>query len=212
MNARKRQQQRCSTGQRRRKPGQGRIIHIPSDGKFQAPAESDPPPAHLTLDATDSAGHCADWLNDYLWVDLLRCWSDHALLIRYSPTPESLLNPVVVHQVAMLRRVAPAWRIVGGCYLSDLIPEGRLAQAAIAPYHEIHILDGKREEVTQTRMLPAIADVMARMREVQAAHQMTTPIIVRTAIEGPANQTGLCQPAELHDVPRPIRSHQATAL
>lgn len=182
MDARMRTDQRSDAVRRRRKPGEGRIVHIPFDGNVPpAPADAEPP-AEIIIDATDAAGVSADWLTDYFWLDILQQWSSQPVVIRFQPTHESLLNPVVLHQVNMLRRVAPEWRIVGECYLSDLAVEGRIAQAAVTGYHEIRVLDANRPGAPNSGHPLRLEDAAKRFRQVQTASQKTTPIFVRCPV------------------------------
>lgn len=180
-----RSEQRRQANSRRRKPGDGRLIRIPFDGVVSAITEGAQPPSEIQIEPTNEAGEAADWLNDYFWGDLLQQWADEVIAVHFLPTPQSLLHPVIIHQTYMLRRITEHWRVIGNCYLSDLAAEGRLAQAAVSPYHEIRIIDGVRAGVPRPATL-RIEDALARMREAQAAQGRTTPILVRCAPPTPA--------------------------
>jgi hypothetical protein len=177
MNARMREVQRDMTARRRRKPGAGAPLMIPFDGLPSLEPDPNRPPSELSLEATGPSGEPAAWLDDYLWVDLLRAWGETPLAIRILPTPHALLHPVVLHQVNMLRRVAPRWRISAHCYVGDLAPEGHIAQAALSPYHEIHLLDQPAPHHATTAHALRMEDAVARLRRVQVANQRNTPIL-----------------------------------
>jgi hypothetical protein len=74
MNARMREVQRDMTARRRRKPGAGAPLMIPFDGLPSLEPDPNRPPSELSLEATGPSGEPAAWLDDYLWVDLLRAW------------------------------------------------------------------------------------------------------------------------------------------
>ena len=181
MNAGMRKKQREMTMQRRRKPNAGLVVHIPFEGSDDFDVNNMEPPAELHLDATGPSGETAIWLDDYFWLELIRRWSAEPLTIHFHPTPKSLLHPTVIHQLKMLRRVAPKWRLVGHCYLDDLAPEGQIAEVALAVHHEIRIMDaaqpGDTHRGKQAHPL-RIQNVVARIRRIQAANDRTTPIIV----------------------------------
>ncbi|MCB9849738.1 MAG: hypothetical protein H6817_03445 [Phycisphaerales bacterium] len=178
MNARMREDQWQMTAQKRRKPGAGAPRLIPFDGGEIQPVDPQQAPSEIALEATGPSGEPAHWLDDFFWVDLLQAWSRESMTIRFLPTPDALLHPVVIHQVNMLRRVATNWRIAGHCYVHDLAPDGMIAQAALSPYHEIHLIDGRREGSAATAHALRIEDALARIRRVQVANSRNTPILV----------------------------------
>jgi hypothetical protein len=75
--------------------------------------------------------------------------------------------------------VQPIWELVAECYLSDLSAEGRLAQAALTPYHEIRVIDAVRPGAPQSAHPLRMNDAIARIRQAQTANHRTTPVIVR---------------------------------
>jgi len=177
MDAWMRKEERRAAISRRRRPGAGRLIRLPFDGNIPASRFEDQIPTEIEIEATNQSGEAADWLTDHFWVDLLGQWVDEPIIVHFVATPGSVLHPVVVHQVHMLRRVADKWRVVGHCYAADLAGEGRVAQAAVSPYHELRIVDGARPGGPKTP-IPRIEDVLSRMRAIQSAQNRTTPVLV----------------------------------
>ncbi|HRX86197.1 MAG TPA: hypothetical protein P5572_14350 [Phycisphaerae bacterium] len=166
------------TAQKRRKPGAGAQLHVTADTSEPLPADAETPPSELLLEATDAAGEPAAWLDDFFWMSALQAWSNAPLTVRFLPTPHSLLHPVVLHHVSMLRRVAPQWRVVGHCHVNDLAEDGAINAAAQSPYHELHIAEGAREGEPRPAHPLRIEDALARIRRIQVANGRTMPIIV----------------------------------
>ncbi len=174
MTTRIRESQREMTAQRRRRPGAGRTLAIPFHGLDDFIADPHEPPAEIALEATGQHGETAIWLDDFFWLSLLKPWSQYPVRIRFKNTPAGLLHPVVLHQLNMLRRVAPAWRLIAECGVDALADEARRRDAALSGYHEIHLLG---DNGGQTIPIPELGNLLAQMRQIQAANQRTTPII-----------------------------------
>lgn len=175
-------ERRRSVAELRRKPdppSPDRIVHLSFEGGHEAALEDSAPPAELRLEGTCASGETPDWLDDFFWMDVLRRWSTLPLSIHILPTYESLLHPMIGYQMEMLRRVAREWRLIGHCYLSDLEPEGRPARMAMTVYHEIRIIDGRRPGCPPSAHPLKIEEVIATMRQVQAATGRRTPIFAR---------------------------------
>jgi hypothetical protein len=106
----------------------------------------------------------------------------------------------------MLRRVTPRWRLIGQCYLSDLEDRGRLSQAALSVYHEIHIVDGPRPGSSRARNTLNINDALLKIRKVQADHDRTSPIVMccRQEKEGVNGRPSVELDARTLDKSRPV--------
>lgn len=180
MNASTYEIERLSTMQRRRRPGVVRLLQIPFAGVDELAIDPAEPPTELHIEPTGPSGETALWLDDFFWLGLIQTMPRHSLTVRFAPTPDALLHPVILHQLNMIRRVSPEWRLVGQCYVSDLAGEHRLAQAALSVYHEIRIHDAVRPGSSRTAESLRIEDALERIREVQAANKRTTPLIVCT--------------------------------
>ncbi len=177
MNTGIRDKQRKETMQRRQKPGNSRIIRIPFGGFKEFKIDANDPPTELHLEPTGDSGETALWLDDHFWMELIQAWSKHPLSIHFLPTPDSIPHPVILHQINMLRRVTPSWRLIGHCYLSDLSKEGRITQVALSVYHEVRIIDGIRPGKNQNGRPLKIQDALSKIRQVQTANNRTTPIV-----------------------------------
>jgi hypothetical protein len=177
MNSRIRDCEREMTAQRRRRPGTGRAIFIPFNGLDDFTADPSDPPAEIALEATGQHGETAIWLDDFFWLSLLKPWSQFPVTIRFHATPDSLLHPVILHQLNMLRRVAPAWRIVGECTADYLADPDRLHTAALSAYHELHVVDDPQGASPTSVTSSELDNMLAQMRQIQGANQRTTPIV-----------------------------------
>lgn len=178
MSARMRENHWLMTAQKRRKPGAGAVIELAWDHTDTLTVDPACPPTELVLETTNDAGEPAAWLDDYFWMPLLQAWSESPLTVRFTASPVALLHPVVLHEVSMLRRVAPQWRLVGHCHVNDLAAEGAINAAAQSPYHEIHIAEGTRPGEPRPAHPLRLEDALARIRRIQVAAGRTLPIIV----------------------------------
>lgn len=195
-----RKKQRMSTMQRRRKPGSGRCLQFAFDTDGSLAGIEGDAPLEIHLEATNAEGEAASWLDDYFWMELIQRWSDAPISIQLQPTPSGLLHGIIAHQLNMLRRVVPHWRLIGQCYLSDLEADGVIERAAVAVYHEIHIIDGRRPDVVDSKHPLRIEDAIAKIRQVQRANKRNAPIVVCCQVEGQAQcATQVCQERGVND-------------
>jgi hypothetical protein len=163
--------------QRRRRPAAARILSLRFEARPPLIPEGIDAPSELHLEPTGPDGETALWLDDFFWLELIQRWPQKPLTIHYLPTPHGLLHPVVLHQLTMLRRVTPEWRLIGHCYRSDLAGESQQAQAALSLYHEIHIRNEARVG-SSTAGLLSMEALLAKLSQLQAANRRTAPIIV----------------------------------
>lgn len=179
---------RQETQRRRRAPDCSRVVRLPFGQGVRLDTLDAHPPLDLRLEATDSAGALATWLDDGWWTQLLSRWCDETVTVTLSPTRDALLHPVLLHQLEMLRRVALAWRLIGIAYRDDVRPNDPAAVRALStsPYHEVRFLDAVRPVQTRRQESEAcapLADLLAAIRADQLRHGRTTPILVRAPID-----------------------------
>ncbi len=205
-----RKEQRMSTMQRRRKPGNERCLQFAFDADGSLAGIDGDVPQEIHLEATNNDADAAPWLDDYFWMELMQRWSDAPVSVHFQATKGSLLHGVIIHQLNMLRRVVPHWRLIGHCYLSDLEAEGVIEQAAVTVYHEIHVIDGRRPGAADSRHPMRIEDAIATMRKVQRANKRNTPIVVCRRPEAQplvsSPPTAIPQTANDSTVSRPVRT------
>jgi hypothetical protein len=204
-----RKEQRMSTMQRRRKPGNERCLQFAFDAEGSLAGLDGDAPQEIHLEATNTDAEAAPWLDDYFWMELIQRWSDAPISVHFQPTKGSLLHGIIIHQLNMLRRVVPHWRLIGHCYLSDLEAEGVIEQTAVTVYHEIHVIDGRRPGAVDSRHPLRVEDAVATMRKVQRANKRNTPIIVccrlepQPALQPPSNAS---RHVSETSATRPVRS------
>jgi hypothetical protein len=142
----------------------------------------------LTIECTNEAMEFASWLTDDWWATVIQHWADRVVTVHIAPTPTALLHPVLLYQLAMVRRVEPRWRIVGQAFVDDIITDDAVAELAQSPYHEVRFRDSPRvvappsDRVSWT---PTIEDLFGRLRRDQERLDRSTPILVRL----PADRT-----------------------
>ncbi|MCA9252275.1 MAG: hypothetical protein R3E58_09170 [Phycisphaerae bacterium] len=204
-----RKEQRISTMQRRRKPGNERCLQFAFDADGSLAGIEGDAPQEIHLEATNKEAEAAPWLDDYFWMELIQRWSDAPISVHFQPTKGSLLHGIIIHQLNMLRRVVPHWRLIGQCYLSDLEAEGVIEQAAVTVYHEIHVIDARRPGAPESRHPLRIDDAIATMRKVQRANKRNTPIVVCVRPERQPTQSQQVMPARNTTdaaTPAPVRT------
>lgn len=173
--------QRQATVQKRRAPGQPLRLVLPFDEPVLVRDDSPIGPIELDIETTNDEGEFAAWLDDAWWAEAITHWADDDVTVHIAPTPGALTHPVLLHQLEMLRRVVPGWRIVGVAYRDDVTPESDIAAIAASPYHEIRFLDVCRpDRLGAERIEPVALPVLfSRIRTVQAQRGALTPILVR---------------------------------
>lgn len=105
--------------------------------------------AELILELTDEEGELAPWFDDFWWVDVLTRFKNRAVTFHISPTPAALLHPVVLHQLEMICRLEPTWRIVGYAYRKEL-EQCEADAVARSPYHQLWVVEGARRGKPQS--------------------------------------------------------------
>ena len=136
----------------------------------------------VTIECTNDAMEFASWLTDDWWTTLMHHWADRTITLHIAPTPTALLNPVLLYQLAMLRRVTPEWRIIGQAFVDDVITDEAVAELAKSPYHEVRFRDCPRVTAPpsdRSSWTPTIEDLFGRLRREQARLGRTMPILVR---------------------------------
>ncbi len=140
-------------------------------------------PKELTIEATNREGELAQWFDDYWWIDLIERWGFEQVTLHIAPTPGALTHPVVLHQMEMVRRVAPRWRIVGHAYRNDILSDETIESLASSPYHEARFIDQTRPDVpTPARGGSfdwAIEVLFGRIRREQTRIGAARPVLVR---------------------------------
>ena len=141
-----------------------------------------PRPTDLFLETTHPSGEIAIWFDDVWWLESLRRWGDLPLVIHVLPSEAALLHPVVLHQVAMVGRVAPNWRVVGYGYAAEISGDTAVERLATSTYDEIHFVEGLRPGgpgSAPPRHALRIQDLFSRVRRIQQEQGATRPVLVR---------------------------------
>lgn len=162
-------------------------IAFSSDGSL--PGGADVHPGELVLEATGPTGDIAEWFNDFWWTDVLHRWMDQAMTVVVEPTPVAMVHPVVLHHVAMIRRVAPSWRVIGRGFASDLSHPGSIGDIVQSGYHEIQVQEGPRDcnlICGKTGDIRPVDEIFAEIRREQQRIGVPRPILVRI----PSGQAG----------------------
>ncbi|MHC5112770.1 MAG: hypothetical protein ACYTHJ_23185 [Planctomycetota bacterium] len=169
---------------RRVPPGRATRIVLKPDGKGLFPETLEPGALVLQIEATTPSGELASWYVDEWWSEVIAHLADRDVAVHFEPSPSSILHPVVMHHVSMLRRVVTHWRVVGYGYRSDVMSDDDVAVLATSGFHELRFLDVRRTNAAHPdRQLfdQPIEDLFARIRRVQQARGATRPILVRVA-------------------------------
>ena len=182
MDDKSRLEARQATERLRRPPSEPRRIQLSFDSGGKLGEQIVPAPAELALEATNAEGELAAWFHDGWWTEVIERWGDDPVTIHISPTASALLHMVVLHQLEMIRRVAPTWRIVGHAYRDDLSDEDAIDRLACSPYDEIRVIDQTRHSRApsgQSSLGTALNEIFGRIRREQTRAGTTRPILVR---------------------------------
>jgi hypothetical protein len=194
------EEQRQATARRRVRPGVSTHLTIPFAGVEHIDPGPKGYPDELLLEVTDAKGEPASWFHDEWLTLLVQAWGECPLTVTIADTPEALLHPLVLHEMLMLRRMAPQWRLVGRGRFSAIQREEDIDQAGRTPYHVLRLVDDVTSivagpgrgapprdradrDVDRAGHIPgarkSAASIVAGIRAAQAAAGLTTPIIVR---------------------------------
>lgn len=146
-------------------------------------------PLELTIEATGEDMELAPWLVDEWWTELIQVLADSQVTVHVAPTPGALLDPVVLYQLEMLRRVAPNWRLVGHAFTDDVATDAAVSDLVRSPYHEVRFADDPRPDagpMERRSWKPSVDKLFGQIRQQQSRLGKTTPILVRlpSAIRG----------------------------
>ncbi len=180
------------------------VVTFGAEGKLDH--ASDAKNLTVTIESTNDAMELASWLTDDWWATLMHHWADRVITIHIAPTPAALLNPVLLHQLTMLRRVAPSWRIVGYAFVDDVITDEAVTELAQSPYHEARFRDCPRVPAPPTdrsSWTPTIEDLFSRLRREQTRLGRTMPILVRLRADRPATSPHCVQVEKGATTPSP---------
>ena len=182
MDLEERSEIRNATQRSRRAPGEPTEIFTPFDGDGDIRDDVVLGPVELTIEATDCEMTLAYWLNDEWWTDVIRHWAGCLVTVYIAPTPGALLHPVVLHQLVMLRRVTPHWRLVGHAYTGEIATDNAVSQVAGSPYHEIRF--AVEPGPSKPRVDPGVLDLsidelFSRVHQEQSCLGTTAPVLVQ---------------------------------
>jgi hypothetical protein len=198
---------RATEGSRRAPSEPTRIVAAFDNGALGEDIERGP--IVLTIEATSNDSGLAPWLDDIWWTEVIQRWADCQVTVCIAPTPGALLHPVVLHQVEMLRRVVPDWRIIGKAHVDDVASDDDATRLAGSPYHEVRFIDqvhpGAAPSDRCTWKL-TLEELFGRIRSEQSRLGVTLPVLVRlpatlpeTAPSSPASEKPAATTATLHD-------------
>lgn len=138
-------------------------------------------PIELAIQATNSDGELAPWLDDIWWTEAITRWGNECVTVRIAPTPDALLHPVLLYQLHMLRRVVPAWRIVGHAYGDDVRTDDQIKQLAASAYHEVRFVDQARMRSGSDDVDPRrpLSELFGAIRVEQRGLGLALPVLSR---------------------------------
>jgi len=190
---------RAAEGSRQAPREPTRIVATFDNGALSEDIERGP--IVLTIEATNSDSALAPWLDDIWWTEVIQRWADCHVTACIAPTPGALLHPVVLHQVEMLRRVLPDWRIVGHAYFDDVASDDDATRLAGSPYHEVRFIDQPRLRTPPSDRCTwklTLEGLFGRIRNEQSRLGVSLPVFVRLPASPP--ETASASPAS----PRPV--------
>ncbi|HUU83280.1 MAG TPA: hypothetical protein VM243_07235 [Phycisphaerae bacterium] len=183
MSAWMRNEEREATEARRQRPVVPHRITFAAAGDGALGSDEVTAPTDVFLEVTEPGGDIADWFDDIWWAEVLRRWGDHSLTVHVLPSRQALLHSVVLHHVAMVRRVAPGWRVIGYGYCGEIVAEAELEALATSAYDQVRLVESDRPGLGDGHHPRALGfeDLLARVRRLQVERGATRPILVRAA-------------------------------
>lgn len=148
-------------------------------------------PVQIVIEATDAEGNLAPWFHDDWFAELIHRFGDEFVTLRIAPTPEALLHPCVCHEVEMVRRVLPHWRVVATGYLSDVQTAEDIRTVAASPFHEVRFFDQVRSGTYlhhRMGLSMSVDELIGRIRRHQSSVTGRTPVLVRLPAQAPVAQ------------------------
>lgn len=106
---------RRATESKRRPPGRP-VSMLATYENARIVGPSDSAPTDVYPEVTNSEGAVTEWFDDFWWTELLMQWGSEPVTLHIAATPGALLDRAVLHQLEMVGRVAPRWRMVGHAY------------------------------------------------------------------------------------------------
>ncbi len=189
-------ERRDATVQRRRAPGAPVRLRFPFSDPVTVDDETASGPIQLELEVTGGTGDFAVWLDDEWWAEAITHWADDDVTVLVGQTPSALAHPILRHQLDMLRRVVPSWRLVAYAYRDDIEGDVEMEAVATSPYHEIRFIDelrSNRASAARVQPVPALPVLFSRIRKVQSRRRVSTPILVRLPAPSPDAATRLIE-------------------
>ncbi len=189
---------RNATQRHRRPPGSPVKRTVRFGGNGELGDEKLTAPFELILEVTGAEGELADWFGDEWWMALIERWGDDPITVQIAATHAALLHPVVLHELEMVFRVAPRWRMVGNVYPGDLLTSEDVELVARSPYHEVRFVDPAPpagSQVDRTRHALPVEELFGRIRREQSRIGAARPILVRLPAGAAGVPTG--QPPSL---------------
>ncbi|MCO6436081.1 MAG: hypothetical protein J5J06_03245 [Phycisphaerae bacterium] len=181
MSRENRQEQQRTARNVRKPPGKRPDVLVRFRGDGELAVDGEVRPGSLILEATNCDGDTAPWFQDYWWTQLIDCFANEPLVIHIAPTLRAVMHADVRHQVEMVRRVAPAWRVIGHVHRTDLHGPDDLRTLALSGFDEIRVIDAEGRPSPDERMREDLsaAQIIAGIREEQQQVGTTRPILVR---------------------------------
>ena len=192
-------ERRKVTAARRHRPSGPQVRVFPANGEGSHGPDTAPTPSDLHLEVSYEDGRVVTWFDDNWWLETLRRWKDRPLNIHIQRTPDALLNPMVTHELGMVRRLMTPWRLVGHCYLSDIGHPLLLPRVATSQYEEIRIIDADRPCANEFETRPSkltLREVFDRVRQIQAEEGVGHPLLTRAPDPDATPQTHQTEEAE----------------
>lgn len=173
---------RSNIGSTRKRPTAANQLVFPAASGGSFPEAGSEMPTDILVEATYPTGEVAEWFDDTWWTVAIERWGDVALTVHILPSRSAIGDPVVLHMMAMLKRIVPKWRLIGHAYASEIDVETGPDVLARSNYDEVRMVEGFRNckhPGAGRRHVVRIEDLFARVRRAQQIRGATRPVTVR---------------------------------
>lgn len=136
---------------------------------------------NIAIEATGPNGALASWFDDLWWAAAVDCWGNDDATLSLTATPDALLHPVVLHEMAMIARAAPRWRTIAYAYADDIRTEDDILALARSAYNEVRFQDSPRpgEATTHRSASWSLGELFGQVQRRQRDIGVNRPILVR---------------------------------
>jgi hypothetical protein len=166
-------------------------VFLEAAGLGQCPPLSPDVSLEIYVEVTTAEGHRAPWLVDEWWIQTHSLCGQRPVTIVIMPTPHALLDDVLKHQLEMVRRIVPEWRLIGYATFEEAHCNPNPDGWTLTPYDEIRFCGEGQPTVKVERLVAGAAQLPRVQGRRRACLRLS-----RSTPQPPPPAAGLSSPAD----------------